>query len=78
VVSHAKEAECQGFTARPTLASEAMPRWGRANVGETHFPLNLLIVDSVLVESGIGTVPFVFDASLLQYPPHVLASILFS
>ena len=33
MVSRAKEAESQGFSSRPTLASEAMPRWGMANVG---------------------------------------------
>ena len=44
VSSHAKEAECQGFAARPTLASEAMPRWGMANVGETHFPPALALI----------------------------------
>ena len=38
VLNHAKEAESQGFTARPTLASEGMPRWGMTNVGETYFP----------------------------------------
>ncbi len=38
MLRHAKEAESQGFTSRPTLASEAMPRWGMANVGETYFP----------------------------------------
>ena len=48
VVSHAKEAECHGFKARPTLASEAMPRWGMANVGETHFPRELSISSSFL------------------------------
>ena len=46
VLSHAKEAESQGFSSRPTLASEVMPRWGMANVGETHFPPELLIEKS--------------------------------
>ena len=41
-VEHAKEAESQGFPARPTLASAAMPRWGMANVGETHLSAELL------------------------------------
>jgi hypothetical protein len=43
VLRHAKEAESHGFSSRPTLASEAMPRWSMANVGETYFPTKYLI-----------------------------------
>ncbi|MFA7001003.1 MAG: hypothetical protein WC352_02525, partial [Candidatus Omnitrophota bacterium] len=37
-MSHAKEVEPQGAKARPTHASEAVPRRGTANVGEARFP----------------------------------------
>jgi hypothetical protein len=49
VVRHAKEAERQGFSARPTLASAAMPRWGMANVDEAHFPTEFFIRRKIIV-----------------------------
>jgi hypothetical protein len=49
VVRHAKEAESQGSSSRPTLASAAMPRWGMANVGKTHFPTKCLIEGEIAI-----------------------------
>ncbi|MFA6600558.1 MAG: aminotransferase class IV [Candidatus Omnitrophota bacterium] len=53
---HDKEVELHGAKARPTHSSEAVPRWGTANVGEAHssaFPTTYTYMDGKPASAGV-------------------------